>query len=53
MAPGKVLVYERNKVTNDLLYKAGVELLVAPSEELSRGRGGPRCMTMPFERADI
>ena len=53
VAPGKVLVYERNKVTNDILYKAGVELLVAPSEELSRGRGGPRCMTMPFERADI
>ena len=53
VAPGKVCVYERNKATNDLLYKAGIELLVAPSEELSRGRGGPRCMTMPFERADI
>ncbi len=53
VAPGKVCVYERNVVTNDALYKAGVELLVAPSEELSRGRGGPRCMTMPFWREEI
>ena len=53
VAPGKVCVYERNVVTNDSLYKAGVELLVAPSEELSRGRGGPRCMTMPFWREEI
>lgn len=30
VAPGKVCVYERNVVTNDALYKAGVELLVAP-----------------------
>ena len=28
VAPGKVCVYERNVVTNDALYKAGVELLV-------------------------
>ena len=53
LAPGKVCVYERNTVTNDLLYKAGIELCVVPSEELSRGRGGPRCMSMPFARADI
>lgn len=53
IAPGKVCVYERNIVTNDALYKAGIELCVVPSEELSRGRGGPRCMSMPFARADI
>ena len=53
IAPGKVCVYERNVVTNDELYKAGIELCVVPSEELSRGRGGPRCMSMPFARADI
>lgn len=53
VAPGKVCVYERNVVTNDVLYKNGVELVVVPSEELSRGRGGPRCMTMPFWREDL
>ncbi|MDD6636863.1 MAG: arginine deiminase family protein, partial [Coriobacteriaceae bacterium] len=31
----------------------GLNLLVVPSAELSRGRGGPRCMSMPFEREDI
>lgn len=50
IAPGKVCVYERNVVTNEVLRKAGVELCVIPSEELSRGRGGPRCMSMPFVR---
>ena len=53
VAPGKVCVYERNKVTNDELYKHGLDLLVVPSEELSRGRGGPRCMSMPFWREDL
>jgi len=53
IAPGKVCVYERNVVTNDVLDRAGIELCVVPSEELSRGRGGPRCMSMPFARADI
>ena len=42
-----------NNVTNDLLYKAGLDLLVVPSAELSRGRGGPRCMSMPFVREDL
>lgn len=53
IAPGKVCVYERNVVTNEVLDKAGIELCVVPSEELSRGRGGPRCMSMPFERAAL
>ena len=35
------------------LYKEGMELLVVPSAELSRGRGGPRCMSMPFWREDL
>lgn len=52
VAPGKICVYQRNTVTNDVLYKEGLELLVVPSAELSRGRGGPRCMSMPFWRED-
>lgn len=50
---GTIVVYQRNNVTNDVLYKEGLNLLVMPSAELSRGRGGPRCMSMPFQREDI
>lgn len=53
IAPGKICVYQRNSVTNDVLYKEGLDLLVIPSAELSRGRGGPRCMSMPFEREEL
>ncbi len=53
VAPGKICVYQRNNVTNELLYKEGLELIVLPSAELSRGRGGPRCMSMPFARATL
>mgnify|MGYP000792395593 CR=1 FL=1 len=51
--PGTVVVYQRNNVTNDVLYKNGINCLVMPSAELSRGRGGPRCMSMPFWREDL
>ena len=51
--PGTICVYQRNTVTNELLDKEGLNLLVVPSAELSRGRGGPRCMSMPFEREDL
>ena len=50
--PGTVVVYQRNNVTNEVLYKEGLNLLVVPSAELSRGRGGPRCMSMPIWRED-
>ena len=53
VAPGKICVYARNTVTNDVLYKEGLDLLVVSSAELSRGRGGPRCMSMPFWREDL
>ena len=42
--------HTRTGVTNEALAKAGLELVVLPSSELSRGRGGPRCMSMPFVR---
>ena len=46
------MVYERNDVTNAVLEGKGLKLIVVPSAELSRGRGGPRCMSMPIERED-
>ena len=53
IAPGTVITYERNYVTNDLLDKKGVKVLTMPSAELSRGRGGPRCMSCPVNRDDL
>ena len=53
IAPGTVVTYERNYVTNDLLDKKGIKVLTVPSAELSRGRGGPRCMSCPVNRDDI
>lgn len=50
IAPGKVVVYDRNYITNQLLEENGIEVLKMPSSELSRGRGGPRCMSMPLWR---
>ena len=51
IAPGKVVVYDRNYVTNAILRDNGIQVLEMPSSELSRGRGGPRCMSMPLRRA--
>lgn len=53
IAPGKVIAYDRNGVTNELLRHHGIQVLTIPSSELSRGRGGPRCMTMPLWRENI
>ena len=52
IAPGTVVVYERNDVTNRILQEHDVHVLSIPSAELSRGRGGPRCMSMPLVRAE-
>jgi arginine deiminase len=48
--PGEVLVYRRNKITNQVLQDNGIIVHAIPCSELSRGRGGPRCMSMPLER---
>ncbi|MCX7694775.1 MAG: arginine deiminase [Caloramator sp.] len=53
IAPGVVITYERNYVTNEILDKKGIKVLSIPSSELSRGRGGPRCMSMPLYRENI
>lgn len=50
IAPGVVITYDRNHVTNELLESCGVKVMTIPSSELSRGRGGPRCMSMPVNR---
>ena len=51
--PGTVVTYERNYVTNALLEKHGLNVITVPSAELSRGRGGPRCMSCPVNRDDL
>ena len=48
--PGTVVVYDRNYVTNRLLEDAGIKVLAFDGAELSRGRGGPRCMSLALER---
>ncbi len=53
IAPREAIVYDRNTITNEELTKYGVKLHVLKSGELSRGRGGPRCMSMPLYRQDV
>jgi arginine deiminase len=75
LAPGVILLYERNVRTAEALAKQGYhivyedDLLLGRTEletwtnkkyalqiagnELSRARGGPRCMTMPLQREDL
>ena len=50
IAPGEVVTYNRNYVSNDLLRKHGILVHEVRSSELSRGRGGPRCMSCPIVR---
>jgi arginine deiminase len=74
LAPGVILMYDRNERTAEQLSRAGYEvveeedLLLGKSaldlrrgkkyavslaaHELSRARGGPRCMAMPLRRED-
>ncbi len=75
IAPGVVVLYERNRATAEELHRHGYEVVEASGmrfdedgratrtflpgkryavllegHELSRARGGPRCMTMPLVR---
>ncbi len=53
LSPGKVVTYTRNYITNDLLDRSGIEVISIDGAELSRGRGGTRCMVCPIHRDDL
>lgn len=53
IGPRRVISYNRNIHTNRALRQLGVDVLEIPSSELSRGLGGPRCMTMPLSRSRV
>lgn len=50
IAPGVVITYDRNEASNATLRKHGIEVIEIEGSELVRGRGGPRCMSMPLVR---
>lgn len=51
LEPGVVLALERNRETQRRLERAGVEVLTYRGTELSKGDGGPTCLTRPLLRA--
>ncbi|GAA2636143.1 arginine deiminase [Paractinoplanes durhamensis] len=53
IAPRLCVAYERNIETNAQLERAGIEVVRISGSELGSGRGGPRCMSCPVERAPL
>lgn len=53
LAPGEVIAYDRNVAMNRQLKQAGLVVHEIASAELSRGRGGARCMSCPLEREEV
>jgi dimethylargininase len=50
LEPGVVLALERNRETRRRLEQAGIEVLIYEGSELSKGDGGPTCLTRPLLR---
>ena len=50
LEPGVVLALERNRETRRRLERVGVEVLTYEGTELSKGDGGPTCLTRPLLR---
>jgi arginine deiminase len=53
LSPGVVIAYDRNEISNEVLENHGIKVIRIKGSELVRGRGGPRCMTMPICREEI
>ncbi len=53
ISPGTVVTYRRNQASNQTLRDNGIEVVEIEGSELVRGRGGPRCMSMPLRRSPI
>ena len=53
IAPGVVVAYESNVVSNIALRDAGITVHEVNGSELGKGRGGPRCMSMPLKRESL
>ena len=53
IGPRLCVAYERNVETNAQLEYAGIEVIRIAGSELGSGRGGPRCMSCPIQRAPL
>src|SRR6185437_14509603 len=53
IAPGVVVSYERNTLTNARLEMAGIEVIRIPGGELAGCRGGPRAICCPLGREPV
>lgn len=53
VSPGHVITYNRNEITNEILEKNNIKVTAIQGSELVRGRGGPRCMSMPILREKL
>jgi arginine deiminase len=53
IAPGVVVTYESNAASNRALRENGITVHEINGSELGKGRGGPRCMSMPLMREGL